>query len=338
MAFNWTQGSAPPPVDITQSQKTTAPEFYTDYLKEIGKAGEGFLGANAPKYIGEQALQTEAFDQAKGKSFGAQNYLDQASRLGGLSGATTTQQLEGYQVTDPTTGQKVTMGGGYMNPYIKDVVSEIERLGQRQLQEALPSITGAAVGSGGFGSQRALQSAGIVGRDVLADILGKQTGALASGYDAATKAAQTDLARYLQGAGVMGGLGQIASGTNIAELQNLASLGAQQQAIEQGEENFPLQTAQAVSGLLRGYTMPTETASTYKGPLAGLQYSPSGLQTLGSIAGLFAPTGSSGQGISAAQGLINAGKGLVDSLKNMGLFSSDSDLSNTGNIEDPTWT
>jgi hypothetical protein len=84
--------------------------------------------------------------------------------------------------------------------------------------------------------------------------------------------------------------------------------------------------------------MPTETASTYKGPLAGLQYSPSGLQTLGSIAGLFAPTGSSGQGISAAQGLINAGKGLVDSLKNMGLFSSDSDLSNTGNIEDPTWT
>lgn len=338
MAFDWTQGSAPPPVDITQSQKTTAPEFYTDYLKQIGKAGEGFLGASAPKYVGEQALQTEAFDQAKGKSFGAQDYLNEGARLGGLSGVTTAQQLQGYEVTDPTTGKKVSMGGGYMNPYIKDVVSEIERLGQRQLQEALPSITGAAVGSGGFGSQRALQSAGIVGRDALADILGKQTGALASGYDAASKLAQTDLARYLQGAGVMGGLGSVQSATNIAELQNLASLGAQQQAIEQGEENFPLQTAQAVSALMRGYTMPTETASTYKGPLAGLQYSPSGLQMLGTIAGMFAPTGSGGQGASAAQGMINAGKSLVDALKNMGLFSSDSGLPNTGNVEDPTWT
>jgi hypothetical protein len=136
----------------------------------------------------------------------------------------------------------------------------------------------------------------------------------------------------------MGGLGSVQSATNIAELQNLASLGAQQQAIEQGEENFPLQTAQAVSALMRGYTMPTETASTYKGPLAGLQYSPSGLQMLGTIAGMFAPTGSGGQGASAAQGMINAGKSLVDALKNMGLFSSDSGLPNTGNVEDPTWT
>lgn len=331
MAFDWTQGSAPPPVDITQSQKTTAPEFYTDYLKEIGAKGQGFLGANAPKYVGEQALQTEAFDQAKSKAFGAQDYLNEGARLGGLSSVTTAQQLQGYKTIDPRTGKEVTLGGGYMNPYVTNVVDEIGRLGTQKLQEALPSVTGAAVGSGGFGSQRALQSAGIVGRDVLANILGEQNKALASGYDTASKLAQSDLSRYLQGAGVMGGLGSIQSATNIAELQNLASLGAQQQAIEQGEENFPLQTAQAVSALMRGYTMPTETASTYKGPLAGLQYSPSGLQQVSTLAGMFAPTGSSGQGPSAVQSVINV-------LKNMGLFSSDSGLPNTGNVEDPTWT
>jgi hypothetical protein len=201
-----------------------------------------------------------------------------------------------------------------MNPYIKDVVSEINRLGQRQMQEAMPGMGGLGVGTGGFGGKRGLQQEGIAKREALRDILGAQSGALSQGYDMASKLASSDLGRYLQGAQAMGALGQIASGTNIAELQNLASLGAQQQAIAQGEENFPLQTAQAVSGLMRGYTMPTDTSSTYEGPLAGLQYSPSGLQQVSTLAGLFAPTGTGGTGASAIEGIINAGSKAVDAL------------------------
>ena len=398
MPFDWTQGAAPPPVNIKQAQSTTAPGFYTDYLKSLGSAGQAALGAEAPQYVGAQSLQTSAFDEAKNRMFGGQQYLDAASRfgqaagasaaeqLGGytytdpltgdtstiggnygptgapdyfgksgefadLSGATTAQQLAGYKRIDPVTGQEVSVGGGYMNPYVKDVVSEIGRLGRRQLQESLPGVIGQATGLGGFGSKRALEAAGIAGRESLANILGQQTGALSAGYDAAQKAAQADLARYLQGAATygqlgqagyqtaaglaqsdlnrylqgaqaMGGLGQIASGTNIAELQNLASLGAQQQAIAQGEENFPLQTAQAVSGLLRGYTMPTDVSSTYEGPLAGLQYSPSGLQMLGTVAGLFSPTGQMGTGKSAFQSIVEAGSGAVDTIKNSDWFKS----------------
>jgi len=133
----------------------------------------------------------------------------------------------------------------------------------------------------------------------------------------ASKLAAGDLGRYMQGAQTMGALGQLQSGMNIAELQNLASLGAQQQAIAQGEENFPLQTAQAVSGLMRGYTMPTDVSSTYEGPLAGLQYSPSGLQQVSTLAGLFAPTGTSGTGASAVEGFIKAGSSAVDALKKL---------------------
>ena len=314
MAFNWTQGSAPPPVNITQAQKTTAPEFYTDYLKKLGSTGEALLGAEAPKYVGEQELQTTAFDEAKNRMFGGQGYLDAASRFGQAGGATTAQQLQGYDYTDPVTGETTTMGGGYMNPYIKDVVSEINRLGQRQMKEALPGMGGLGVGTGGFGGKRGLQQEGIAKRQALADILGAQSGALSQGYDMASKLAAGDLGRYMQGAQTMGALGQLQSGMNIAELQNLASLGAQQQAIAQGEENFPLQTAQAVSGLMRGYTMPTDTSSTYEGPLAGLQYSPSGLQQVSTLAGLFAPTGTGGTGASAIEGIINAGSKAVDAL------------------------
>lgn len=314
MAFDWTQGSAPPPVNITQGQKTTAPEFYTDYLKKLGSAGEGFLGAEAPKYAGEQELQTTAFDEAKNRMFGGQGFLDAASRFGQAGGATTAQQLQGYDYTDPVTGEKTTMGGGYMNPYIKDVVSEINRLGQRQMQEAMPGMGGMGVGTGGFGGKRGLQQEGIAKRQMLADILGQQSGALSQGYDMASKLAAGDLGRYMQGAQTMGALGQIQSGTNIAELQNLASLGAQQQAIAQGEENFPLQTAQAVSGLMRGYTMPTDVSSTYEGPLAGLQYSPSGLQMLSTIGGLFTPTGTAGTGKSAFQSIVDAASGGIDSV------------------------
>lgn len=314
MAFDWTQGSAPPPVSITQGQKTTAPEFYTDYLKTIGSTGQALLGAEAPKYVGEQSLQTAAFDEANNRMFGGQGFLDAASRFGQAGGATTAQQLQGYEYTDPVTGEKTTMGGGYMNPFVKDVVSEINRLGQRQMREAMPGIGGMGVGTGGFGGKRGLQQEGIAKRQALADILGQQSGALSQGYDMASKLAAGDLGRYMQGAQTMGALGQIQSGTNIAELQNLASLGAQQQAIAQGEENFPLQTAQAVSGLLRGYTMPTDVSSTYEGPLAGLQYSPSGLQMLSTIGGLFTPTGTAGTGKSAFQSIVDAASGGIDSV------------------------
>ena len=314
MPFDWTQGAAPPPVNIKQAQSTTAPGFYTDYLKKLGSTGEALLGTEAPKYVGEQELQTTAFDEAKNRMFGGQGFMDAASRFGQSAGATTAQQLQGYQYTDPVTGETSTMGGGYMNPFIKDVVSEINRLGQRQMQEALPGMGGLGVGTGGFGGKRGLQQEGIAKREALRDILGAQSGALSQGYDMASKLAAGDLGRYLQGAQTMGALGQIASGTNIAELQNLASLGAQQQAIAQGEENFPLQTAQAVSGLMRGYTMPTDTSSTYEGPLAGLQYSPSGLQQVSTLAGLFAPTGTGGTGASAIEGIINAGSKAVDAL------------------------
>jgi hypothetical protein len=314
MPFDWTQGSAPPDVKIKQAQSTTAPGFYTDYLKNLGSTGESLLGAEAPKYVGEQALQTTAFDEAKNRMFGGQGFLDAASRFGQAGGATTAQQLQGYEYTDPVTGEKSTMGGGYMNPYIKDVVSEINRLGQRQMREAMPGIGGLGVGTGGFGGKRGLQQEGIARRQALADILGQQSGALSQGYDMASKLAAGDLGRYMQGAQTMGALGQIQSGTNIAELQNLASLGAQQQAIAQGEENFPLQTAQAVSGLLRGYTMPTDVSSTYEGPLAGLQYSPSGLQQVSTLAGLFAPTGTGGTGKSAWQSMIDAASGTIDTV------------------------
>lgn len=322
MAFDWTQGAAPPDVKIKQAQSTTAPGFYTDYLKTLGSTGEALLGGEAPKYVGEQELQTTAFDEAKNRMFGGQGFMDAASRFGQSAGATTAQQLQGYEYTDPVTGETTTMGGGYMNPFIKDVVSEINRLGQRQMQEAMPGMGGLGVGTGGFGGKRGLQQEGIAKREALRDILGAQSGALSQGYDMASKLAAGDLGRYMQGAQTMGALGQLQSGMNIAELQNLASLGAQQQAIAQGEENFPLQTAQAVSGLLRGYTMPTDVSSTYEGPLAGLQYSPSGLQQLSTLAGLFAPTGSAGTGKSAAQSIFDLVGSGADAIKNSDWFKS----------------
>lgn len=75
--------------------------------------------------------------------------------------------------------------------------------------------------------------------------------------------------------------------------------------------------------------MPTDTSSTYEGPLAGLQYSPSGLQQLSTLAGLFAPTGSAGTGASAVEGLIKAGKGAFDVIK--GLFPTSYTYDGTGN-------
>ena len=75
--------------------------------------------------------------------------------------------------------------------------------------------------------------------------------------------------------------------------------------------------------------MPTDTSSTYEGPLAGLQYSPSGLQQLSTLAGLFAPTGTSGTGASAIEGMIRAGSGIFNTIK--GLFPTSYSYDGTGN-------
>jgi hypothetical protein len=177
-----------------------------------------------------------------------------------------------------------------MDPYQKQVVDEMARLQQQNIQRSvLPSLKGAFVGRGGLGSQRYAAATGQTLADMQSSLLGQQAGALSTGYQNALKAA-LDEARLREAAtqtqariaGQEQELGLLGAGA-------MTKAGAERQAYEQAIRDYPLKQATGVAGLMRGYQMPLSSTETFVGPKAGTyQQSPLAnilgvLSTLGGI-------------------------------------------------------
>jgi hypothetical protein len=87
----------------------------------------------------------------------------------------------------------------------------------------------------------------------------------------------TDLASQIAQAQAQQNLGTTNQALGYNNLNALSTLGAQQQAINQNQQLFPLQTAQSYANLLGSLTKPTSTTSLTNAP-ANI-YGPSGLAT-----------------------------------------------------------
>ena len=97
--------------------------------------------------------------------------------------------------------------GNYMNPYNSAVTDRLGVLAGRNLSEnLLPQVNNTFVGAGMFGSDRSADFTRRAMRDTQESLLGQQANVLQQGYQGALGAAQTDLARQAQLAGVAGGL------------------------------------------------------------------------------------------------------------------------------------
>ena len=107
----------------------------------------------------------------------------------------------------------------------------------------------------------------------------------------------------------------------LGDVNALATLGAQQQQINQNQQLFPLQTLNTAAGLLRGYSVPTSVASTYTGPIPGA-YSASPLAQVAGIGSLLGAlnTTPAGGGATAAENIISGIGNLGNWLG--GLFGS----------------
>jgi len=261
------QGSALPNVSTTQTQATTAPDYYTNYLSNLASQGQQ-AGAGA-QYVGATGLQNQAFQNVAQNVGNYQPALNQAQNL-------TTQAAQGPNINQ------------FMNPYTQDVVNQIGVLGQRNIQENLaPNATAGAVGTGQFGSQRGAQVLGNTLRDAATNITAQQQAALQQGYTQALQAAQNQQQLGLSAGAQMGNLAGQQQNLGLNDVNALATLGGQQQQIGQNQQLFPLQALTAESGILKGLTVPTSVSSQYSGPVPGV-YAPSPLQQiagLGSVLG-----------------------------------------------------
>lgn len=270
------QGAALPSVVTTTEKATQAPEFYTNYLQDIANLGQSAVAQGG--IAGFSPLQQQAFQMAPDVAFSGAGSLGAASQLAGQAGATTVPDVIGQ----------------YLNPYTSNVVNEMARLQQRQIQEGvLPRLGASFAGTGQFGSRRAQQITGNVLRDLQADLLGKQYQALQQGYGEATKAAQSDLQRALDASRAFTSLGQEQQQLGLGGLKAMSEYGGQQQALGQKMLDYPMAQAKAFSELMRGYTMPTADVTQITGPQAGAYSSSPLAQIAGLLTGLGALYGRS---------------------------------------------
>jgi len=288
-------------LESSQNQATVAPDFYNNYLSNL--AGAGTTAATGAQYVGAQPLQEQAFQDVAGKASAYQPTLQQAGNTLGAAGDVTSPLGAATPYLQTAGKSPAELAQSYMSPYITSVVNALGDTGQRNiLQNLAPQATAGAAGSGQFGSKRGAEVLGQTISNADRDILNKQYEALNSGYgQALTAAGQQNQLQAQMGstAGQLASSGQQnltqlgnaqsnLAGQNqalgLADINALSTLGGQQQTIAQNKELFPLTNLSTLSGMLRGYNIPTTTKTT-------MQMSPlSAAGAIGSGAlGLFTP-------------------------------------------------
>ena len=265
------QGVPLPTITQTEQKQTTLPEFYTNYLQDIANIGTGAIQQGG--VAGFSPLQQQAFQMAPNAAFsGAQTAGDAASLLGAAG-----------------TTAAPSMVGAYMNPYTTNVVDEMARLQNQNIQRSvLPALRGAGVGSGGFGSSRQANATGQTLAEMQRNLTGQQYNALNTGYNTAMTAAQADLSRQLQAGQGLGNVAQQQYSIGTGGLKTLEDLGGQQQALGQKQLDYPMIQAQNLAKLFQGLNIPSGETLQKVGPGQAGQYS---LSPLSQISGLLTGLG-----------------------------------------------
>ena len=271
------QGAPLPDIKTTETKVDTAPEYYTNYLTGLSGAATTAMGKTPGQSVaGYDPMQTAGY---------------------GMLPTAATSYMPGLQAAQATAGQAAQGISPeriqeLMNPYTKNVVDEMGRLSQENMQRnVLPTMKAGFVGTGGLGGQRYANALGQSMADTQANLTGQQYGALSKGYGEALKGALDEAQLQNLVAGTQGKLAQQELEMGLTGAGALTKAGAERQAYEQSLLDQPLKTATAASNLMRNYTVPGNQTVTFTGPKAGA-YQTSGLadilqamSAVGSVAG-----------------------------------------------------
>lgn len=265
------QGKALPDITQTTATKSTAPDYYTNYLKDLGGAGQTALTRTADTGIaGMDPLQTQGYGALTTAVDAYKPMLNDAEATARAAGA----------------GISPDRIQALLNPYQTNVVDEMARLQQQNIQRnVLPGLRSGFVGQGALGSQRYAGALGQAMTDMQSNLMGQQYGALSSGYNKALEAALGELQTQNQAAQTQGMLASKAQELGLTGAGALTKAGAEKQAFEQSKLDYPLRTATTVSNLMRGYQVPMDQTQTFTGPKQGL-YQKSPLEHASTLASL----------------------------------------------------
>lgn len=288
------QGVAAPDVNTTKTVGTEAPKYYTDYLSGVAATGQSQLGKSGTDLVaGMTPLQLAGISGISGAALAYQP---------GMSGASAAASTAAGGLT-PENIQAM------MNPYTTNVVNEMERLSNQQMQRnLLPALKGAFTSTGGLGSQRMMGALGQMGADVSANLTGLQTKELSTGYQNAVTNALRNLEAQRTGAATEADIASKAQELGLTGQNAMIKAGALEQAQKQAELDAPMKRAADVAALMKGYNVPTTTTEKYTGPMAGV-YGTSPLAQLtglGTLIGALNTAGTGSSGVTPWQNILRA--------------------------------
>lgn len=264
--------STNPEVTTTDTQATTSPNYYTNLMSGLSTAGLQAM-ANPNQVAPLTTMQNTGYAQVPTAVAAYQPGLTAAEQTAKTSAAGAAPQISAF-----------------MNPYTTNVVDEMARLQQQNLQRNLmPQLKAGFVGAGGLGSQRYANALGQTAADLQSNLTGQQYGALSAGYKSAVDQALQNVQNQTQAGQLQGNLAEKEQSLGLTGAGALTKAGAEQQAYNQSIIDAPLKTATNVSALLRGYQAPSTVTSTKTGPLTSSYYQQS---PLNQVVGLGATIGS----------------------------------------------
>jgi len=304
--------SQPQPTSQNVTQ-TTIPEYAKPYVEKMLGKTEALTETPYQAYKGERiAGFTPMQQQAQQGMTNLQTaqQLGGASQLAGMSGLGSLGAGANYQnmATNPYAMQ------AYMSPYVQNALEPQMREAARQSAMVGQQNQAQAVQQGAFGGSRSAIVEAERQRNLgqqQADIYGR---GMQSAFEQARQAQQFGSTLGLQGmqaanqaASTLGQLGQTQFGQQKDIIQGQASMGAQQQALEQqrlaqqygdfqAQRQYPYTQLAFMSDMLRGLPLAQQAQTMYQQPTS----------TLATVAGLGATAlGAQRAGYFADGGLTN---------------------------------
>jgi len=291
------QGDPLPNITTTKSTATSAPDWYTAYLKNLADTGTTSMQRTPEQSVaGFSPLQAGAIAATPQAGASYQPFLNRAGTYLGDAAGSAADTVQNF-----------------MNPYESNVIQGIRDTGERNIRNNVaPMAAARGVTAGDFGSKRSQEIYGQMMADAQRDLTNTEAQYRAAGYSSALAAAQAEKNRELQAATTAGALGTTAQTLGLTDVNATYGMGQKEQELAQARINAPMTMATNASNLLTNLKVPSTVNEIANAPIPGA-YSNSPLSQIAGLSTLFA-SGAGGSG-SAASNFANMVGGAYTGLK-----------------------
>lgn len=328
------EGKAPPSTTTYGSTTASIPQFMSDYTQGLisranAVAAEPYQQYGGPRVAGFTPDSQNAFNVTRQA---ANSYMGPLAQALGLTEQAASPGASGLSAAQPYLSRAGQNFGApqvqqYMDPYIGNVIDRATQVANRNYNEnILPALNNKFTASGQYGSSAMAREANRAARDLTEGLQSNAASELSGAYQQAGNLFNSDQARQLAVGQTSGQLAGQQQGAMLQAGNQLGALGAAQQQLglqgaaaldtigqeQQGQNqrnldtayqdflkqtNYPRETIDWMSSVIRGLPAPQSTETTSTGP--SNVYQPSPLSQLGSF----------GTGIAGLAELLKQGKG-----------------------------